>query len=193
MLSTIVFCDSEAGRAAEDGFDPVKTLVRTLGSLITANVEGLLRDVAIAGPPEFDLHIIADHAGCRLVEAGREEDWIRLALHSARGPDVLLLRSGRAPELGFIEEAGDFLMRRRGYALGGAKNGGEEPTARLRTASLRSAPESLVERLFPSLAPVAGLIAPRELCLQAPAGGFGALAQFVRPATILRTRARRIV
>jgi hypothetical protein len=172
MLSTVVFCDEDSDRRARD---LLENLVRTLGSLVSANVEGLLGDVAIAGPAGEGLGAIADHAGCALIEAPGEADWLRQAIEAARGPDLLLLRSGRAPEAGFIEEVGDFL-------LGG---GG-------RAARLRAAPEAFSERLFPGLAPVAGLIAPRASCLRAPSSRFRRLVDFIRPDATLRTRARRI-
>ena len=72
-----------------------------------------------------------------------------------------------------------------------SKDGGSN-TERDRAARLRAAPENLIERLFPGVAPLAGLIAPRDLCLRAPKGRFATLAHFVDPATTLRTRARRI-
>jgi len=174
MLSTIVFCADEADRRARD---PLETLARTLGSLVGANVEGLLGDVSIAGPADSGLGIVADHAGCALIEGACEEDWLGLALEAARGPDLLLLRSGRAPEAGFIEELSDFLA---------------DSSEGFRAARLRAAPETFYERLFPDRAPVAGLIAPREFCLRAPVSRFQTIVHFVRPAATLRARARRI-
>jgi hypothetical protein len=176
MLSTIVFCDDwPAGRP---GRDLAEVLARTLASLVTAKVEGLLGDVRIAGPARKGLGLVANHAGCALIEAENEMDWLFLALQAARGPDVFLLRCGRAPEAGFIEEAADFMAK---------ENGGET-----RQAHLRAAPESFLERVFPALAPVAGLIASRDLMLNAPRGGFQRLAGFVAASTAFHTRARRI-
>src|SRR5271156_3918363 len=109
MLSTIVFCeDWPAGRP---GRDLAEVLARTLASLVTAKVEGLLGDVRIAGPARKGLGLVANHAGCALIEAENEMDWLRLALQAARGSDVFLLRCGRAPEAGFIEEAADFMAK----------------------------------------------------------------------------------
>lgn len=161
--------------------DPVEVLVRTLSSLVKANIEGLLGDVAIAGPAEQGLDLVADHAGCGLIEAAGEGDWFRRAIEAARGPNVLLLRSGFAPQAGFIEEVGDFL------------NVCADPRSVCgQAALLRAAPESFIERLFPGAAPLAGLIAPRDRCLSTHAGRLAALARSVNPATTLRTRARRI-
>jgi hypothetical protein len=175
MLSTIVFCEDEPDPA---GCDRIESLARTLGSLIAAKVEGILRDVAIAGPRAQGLDALADHAGCGLIEAEAEAEWLRLAVEAARGPDLLLLRFGHAPEAGFIEEAGDFLAR-------GGRQGAH-------AARLHAAPDTIIERLFPDWAPLAGLIAPRALCLAAPSCRFRTLARSVRPAVTLRVRARRI-
>jgi len=176
MLSTIVFCEDWPAR--RPGRDLAEVLARTLASLVTAKVEGLLGDVRIAGPARNGLSDVANHAGCALIEAENETDCLFLALHAARGPDVFLLRCGRAPEAGFIEEAADFL----------AKNTND----RSRAAHLRAAPESFLERVFPALAPVAGLIANRDLMLRAPRGGFLNLAGFIAPSTAFHIRARRI-
>jgi hypothetical protein len=176
MLSTIVFCEDWSAR--RPGRDLAEVLARTLASLVTAKVEGLLGDVRIAGPARNGLSDVANQAGCALIEAENEMDWLSLALHAARGPDVFLLCYGRAPEAGFIEEAGDFL----------AKNTEDKS----RRARLRAAPESFLEWIFPPLAAIAGLIASRDLMLRAPRGGFINLAGFVAPATAFHTRARRI-
>jgi hypothetical protein len=143
MLSTIVFCeDWPAGRPRGD---LAEVLARTLASLVTAKVAGLLGDVRIAGPARKGLSLVANHAGCALIEAENEMDWLRFALQAARGPDVFLLRCGRAPEAGFIEEAADFLAA--------------DTKDQSRAACLRAAPESIFERIFLSLAP---LIASRH-------------------------------
>jgi hypothetical protein len=176
MLSTIVFCeDKPAGRP---GRDLAEVLARTLASLVTAKVEGLLGDVRIAGPAGNGLSLVANHAGCALIEAENEADWLGLGLQAARGPDVFLLRCGRAPEAGFIDEAADFVVA--------------DTKDQLRAACLRAAPESFFERIFPAAAPLAGLVAPRGLLLRAPRGGFAKLAGFVAPSTAFRARARRI-
>jgi hypothetical protein len=176
MLSTIVFCEDKP--ASAPGRDLAEVVARTLASLVTAKVAGLLGDVSIAGPAGNGLGVVANHAGCALVEAENEVAWLGLALQTARGPDVFLLRCGRAPEAGFIEEAGDFL----------AKNNKDKS----RAARLRAAPESFFERIFPAAAPLAGLIAPRRLLLRAPRGGFPKLARYIGPAATLQMRARRI-
>ncbi|MGH6831120.1 MAG: hypothetical protein ACREDG_08200, partial [Methylocella sp.] len=109
MLSTIVFCEDKP--ASAPGRDLAEVLARTLASLVTAKVAGLLGDVRIAGPAGKGLSLVANHAGCALIEAENETDWLCLALQAARGPNIFLLRCGRAPEAGFVEEAGDFLAK----------------------------------------------------------------------------------
>jgi hypothetical protein len=179
VLSAIVLCEEDRGRAYHHTGDPAEALVRSLTSLVRANVEGLLRDVVIAGPQGFGLGLIADHAGCHWVEAETEPLWLRRALELARGPDLLLLRSGHAPGQGFIEEVDDFLS---------GPNRGSLP----RTARLHTEPETFIERLFPRLAPIAGLIAPRDLCLGAPNGRFEILVRHVGKTTSFRACARRV-
>ena len=115
-------------------------------------MEGLLADVAIAGPVGQDLGLIADQAGSGLIEGATEAEWLRRAIEAARGPELFLLRSGFAPEAGFIEEASDFLR---------ARDAGDGRSAE--AALLRAAPETFVERLFPRAAPLAGLIAPNAI------------------------------
>jgi hypothetical protein len=131
MLSTIVFCEDKP--ASAPGRDLAEVLARTLASLVTAKVEGLLGDVRVAGPAEKGLGVVTNHAGCALIEAESEAEWIYLALQAARGPEVFLLRCGRAPEAGFIEEAADFLAA--------------NTKAQSRAACLRAAPESFLERM----------------------------------------------
>jgi hypothetical protein len=63
-----------------------EVLARTLASVVTAKVEGLLGDVRIAGPARKDLGVVANHAGCALIEAENETDWLGLALQAARAP-----------------------------------------------------------------------------------------------------------
>ena len=182
MLSAIVFCEN----AQQSGkIDAAEFLVRSLSSLIRANVEGLLGDVAIAGPLGQGLGLVADQASCSLFEAASEREWLRRAIEAARGPELFLLRSGFATQTGFIEEAGDFL-RARSASDPGSRN----------AALLRAEPETFIERLFPRTAPLAGLIAPRDRCVELSAkkstSQFTALARSFRSAAALRTNARRI-
>jgi hypothetical protein len=84
MLSTIVFCEDRP--ACPSGRDLAEVLARTLASLVTAKVEGLLGDVRVAGPAGNGLSLVANHAGCALIEAENETNWLHLAPEAARGP-----------------------------------------------------------------------------------------------------------
>lgn len=176
MLSTIVFCEDRPDILPGQSLAVV--LARTLANLVTAKIEGLLGDVRIAGPAGKDLGLLAHHAGCDLVEAENEAAWLGQALELVRQPDVFLLRCGRAADSGFVEEANDFLA---------AKGRGPR-----QAAALHASPESFIERLFPTRAPVAGLIAPRDLLLKTPRGGFGQLVRALAPASSFHSAARRI-
>jgi hypothetical protein len=173
MLSTIVFCED---RLVQTGGDSAVLLARTLAVLVSAKVCGVLCDVRIAGPARADLGLIASHAGCALVECDGEADRLRLSLEAARGPNIFLLRCGMAPEAGFIDEANDYLS-----------TGGSD-----RAAVMRETAGSLLERLFPSLAPVAAIIGSRDLMLRAPCSSFQKLSRNLGLAATFRTKARRI-
>jgi len=176
MLSIIVFCED---RPASPASRPVaELLARTLTSLVPAKIEGLPGEVRIAGPAGKDLSVLASHAGCGLIEADQEAAWLHLALQTARGRDVFLLRCGFAPESGLVGEASDYLI----------SHSEDQASA----ACLRAVPEGFLEQIFPALAPIAGLIASRDLMLRAPRGGFSKLTGFVAPVTTFHTRARRI-
>ncbi|HXW72008.1 MAG TPA: transposase [Methylocella sp.] len=176
MLSAIVFCEDQPGGFAAR--DPTELLARTLASLVPAAVEGLLTDVWIAGAGGQSLAVLANGAGCAFAEAEDEAGWIGSAARTARGPDIFLLRCGRAPQPDFIEEAKDFLIssRTNGHCA----------------AFLRTEPENLFERVVPRFAEVAGVIAPRSAVLAA-AGGFQKIVRFLGPSVTLQTRARRVV
>src|SRR5579885_1164592 len=138
MLSTIVFCEDRL--AAQIQARLAEVLARTLASLVTAKVEGILADVRIAGPAGAGLEAVANHAGCAFVEAAAEADWLRAALEAAKERLAFLLRCGFAPDPGFIEEAAEFLS----LLPKGAPS-----------MLLRAEPEAFLERLAPSLAPAA--------------------------------------
>ena len=158
------------------GLRPVspEAVVRTLTSLVPAAIEGLVRDVILAAPIGREgVRKIADHAGCDLIET-RDGRLVREGLEAARNPYVLLIRAGRAPEAGFIEELSDFL------------------SAGVRAAVMRDKPTTLVTRLFPGLAPIAALVASRDALLRAEAEDLALLARIARPELTLRCRARAV-
>jgi hypothetical protein len=174
MLSAIVFCEPLAPLRA-DAVSPPEILVRTLAALVAPAVAGLVRDVVIVGGNAYEPGIVAEHAGCAFIVAESLEAGLAEALLKARLPSVLVLRVGCVPPSEFIDEAGDLLRA--------------DPQA---AALLRARPERFAERIIPRLAPLAGLIAPRRICLDAPAGALRSLARHVHPRQTLRSRARRI-
>lgn len=172
MLSALVI--------ATDGKDaPVApdALVRTLAALVPAAIEGLVRDLTLAGLAGHDLASIADHAGCEFSESVAAGDVLSQGLKLVRGPHVFVLRAGHAPEAGFIEEIGDFLNR-----SGAAERG----------ALIRQKAESFLPTLLPALSPVVGLISSRQKLVDAKARDFSALVRHVKPQVTLRARGRRV-
>lgn len=172
MLSAIVL-------AADASQKPVSpdALVRTLAALVPAAIEGLVRDVTLAGLAGAELAEIADHAGCEFTESADPSMILAHALKRARGPNVFLLRAGRAPEAGFIDEFSDFLARSDAGARG---------------ALMREKPETFWTRTLPALSAPAGLIASRQRMMDAGRGDLAALVRALRPQVTLRVRGRRV-
>ncbi|MFO1114882.1 MAG: transposase [Beijerinckiaceae bacterium] len=150
--------------------------MRSLAVLVGAAVADLVRDAVIAGPAGVRLDRIADHAGCGLVEDDAPDRALGAALAMARCDHVLVLQGGYAPGLGFIDEATDWLAMR----------------GRHDAAALRAEPENLAQRLLPTLAPAAGVLARRSDCLALSASDLPGIARKLRART-LRSRARRLV
>jgi hypothetical protein len=172
MLSAIILAaDARLAPVAPDA------LVRTLAALVPAAIEGLVRDVTIAGLAGRELASIADHAGCELTEGDDPSLLVAQALKLARGPNVFLLRAGRAPEAGFIDEIGDFLARSDAGARG---------------ALMRETPETFLTRTIPALSPAVGLIASRQRMMDAKRADLAGLVRALRPAVTLRARGRRV-
>ena len=128
--------------------------------------ESIVRSLAVlVGAAVADLvrdAVIAGPAGVRLD---------RIADHAGCG-----LVAGYAPGLGFIDEATDWLAMR----------------GRHDAAALRAEPENLAQRLLPTLAPAAGVLARRSDCLALSASDLPGIARKLRART-LRSRARRLV
>ena len=172
MLSAIVLAADSRHKPASP-----EAMVRTLAALVPAAIEGLVRDVTLAGPAGSDLAAIADHAGCEFTECTDPGQIVAQALKLARGPVVFLLRAGRAPEAGFIDEIGDFLAR---------------SDAGQRGALMRDRPETFWTRTMPVLSPVVGLIAARQRMMEAGKGDLEGLVKALRPQVTLRARGRRV-
>ena len=172
MLSAIVIASRHAG----DIIRAQEAVVRSLGVLVGASVADLVRDACIAGPPGLRLETVADHAGCALVEHADAARALRGALAQARCDHVLVLDGGAAPAFGFLDELSDWLSARGAHAA----------------AAFRLEAETFSQRLFPSMAPVAGLVARKTDCLAVDGFDTPSLARRLRAKT-LRTRARRLV
>ena len=146
MLTAIVLDESDQNqklvhRAPEQA-------ARTLAFLVSAAVQGLIRDAVMIGAETPALRYVADYAGCTLVSESNPGKALSQALQLARGEHVFLLRAGYAAEPALIDEIRDFLEfgpgRQGAYGL------------------VREMPGGLVQRLFPATSPLAGLIAPRD-------------------------------
>ena len=169
MLSAIVLaCDASQPHPAEP-----EAVVASLAALVPAVIAGLVREASLAVTAgDAAMREIADHAGCRLVEAVAAADVLPAALAAARGPRVLVLRAGCVPEQGFAEELADFLR--------------SDPAD---CALLRQMPARGLARILPSLAPVAGLVGAQSAMLEAGRRSLADLARTLHPSRVFRCRA----
>ena len=167
MISAIVLARRE-GRPSED----VRELAaRSLSWLVSAVVQGVVRDVIVACPPSWPVDDIMGHAGCALVRAQREEDRLGEAAVGAKCPRVLVIEAGYQPEGPLIAEI-DAIERR---------------LAADAAALLLAIPSSVLQRLLPDRAPVLGVLAPRGWLLRENPT-FANLARRARHGVRLRTR-----
>ena len=167
MLSALVLYETHP--RARDAVEPV---ARTLAALVPAAMEGVLRDVVVAGPEAARLEAVADHAGCACVVAASGAEQLARGAAALRGTLAFVIRAGAIPETGFVADLDDLL-----------RDGG-------RAALMRLAPDSALQRLFPARAPLAAVVASRDLAASGRAADLMALARLVRPAPTLRSRAR---
>src|SRR5436305_15262028 len=105
MLTAIVLANSQekqglARRAPEEA-------ARTLAFLVSAAVQGLVRDAVLIGEDGAALGYVADYAGCTLVTESEPAKALGEALATARSEDVFLLRAGYAAEPPLIVEVRD--------------------------------------------------------------------------------------
>ena len=172
MLSAVVLAsDLSAQRSASS-----EAVVRSLSALVTAAIEGLVRDVTLACVGDNpDLRKIADHAGCEIAEAADPAGVIAAGLASARGDMLLILRAGYAPQAGFIEEIADMFGR----------------ATRPAALRFRAVPASFLTRLAPGFSPVRGLVANRAI-LDAASPDFATLVRRAGGAPTARTRLRPV-
>ncbi|MGA8171726.1 MAG: transposase [Methylocystis sp.] len=162
MLSVILLGYEAA--VAERGARRDERVLRSLASLVEGAVDGLVADVALAGPVGAGFAGIADEAGCLLIENDAPAPGLAEALAVARQPNVFLLLAGYAVDRGFIEEARDAL------AFGGLE----------RARVLRAAPGSLLTRLAPSLARPVGVIARKQSIERSAASDLAGLVRALR-------------
>jgi hypothetical protein len=143
MISALVL--SPSLRAAQPLPRAQEAVARSLGALVRAAVDGVLRDVVIVGPGGDDLAMLADHAGCAFVETGSTKEGLARAVGQMRANILFVLEGGYAPPNGFTDEVGDLLL-----------------AANFRGVLLRVAPDTLVTRLAPELARPVGALALRN-------------------------------
>lgn len=154
-----------------------EALARSLGSLVRATMEGVVRDAALIGRADDDLAGVADYAGCAYVEAATLAEGFARALSETRGEIVFVLEGGYATPTGFIEEASDLLLE--GATFSGAL--------------LRRAPYNLATRFAPSLAQPVGLLAQRAALRGAQPSDLAALIRATKPSRTLNSMAIRTV
>jgi len=172
MLSAVVIAADRGSPHAASS----EAVVRTLSALVTAAIEGLVRDVTLAaGEESLDLRKIADHAGCEIAMASDPAGAIAAGLASARGDLLLILRAGYAPQAGFIEEIADLFQR----------------ATRPNVLRFRAVPDSLLTRLAPGFSPVQGLVAKRAV-LDPKSPDFATLVSRAGAAPTARARLRRV-
>jgi hypothetical protein len=172
MLSAVVLAtDRSTPQSASS-----EAVVRTLSALVTAAIEGMVRDVTLAcAGDSADLRKIADHAGCEIAEAIDPAGVIAAGMASARGDMLLILRAGYAPQAGFIEEIADAFGR----------------VTRPNALRFRTVPKGFLTRLAPGFSPVQGLVAKRSV-LDAASPDLATLVRRAGAAPTARTRLRPV-
>jgi hypothetical protein len=177
MLTAIVLANPQekqelAQRAPEEA-------ARTLAFLVSAAVQGVVRDAVLIGEDSAALRYVADYAGCTLVSEPEPAKALAEALAAARSEHVFLLKAGYAAEPPLIDEIRDFLEFGRG----------REGLCGL----VRETPGGLVRRFLPGASPLAGLVARRDTCCSAKARDLTELARRLRPSVLLKAGARRLI
>ena len=145
-------------------------VARSLGWLIPAVIGGAVRDVVLAGPPRLNLDRLADRVGCELVQGSEP---FRAGVAACRCDAVLVLLAGYRPLGPLVEEL----------------EGWEEASAGA-TMRLAVVPQTLLQRLWPDLAPTIGILARKEACRAERS--FADLARRSRKATLFGTRVEPI-
>jgi glycosyltransferase involved in cell wall biosynthesis len=91
--------------------DSERTLPATLAALIPGSATGLVREVIVADGGSRDATaLVADAAGCRFIaEHGSRGARLKAAADLARGPWLLFVPPGIAPDIAWIEESTRFI------------------------------------------------------------------------------------
>lgn len=90
MISVLLLGFNPAGQGAAPG-----DAVRTLASFVPPTVDGLVRDLCLAGPAgDAALAQVADHAGCGYVRSANVAEALRLGGHGLRCSFVLVAGCG---------------------------------------------------------------------------------------------------
>jgi hypothetical protein len=177
MLTAIVLANSQEKQGLARGAP--EQAARTLAFLVSAAVQGLVRDAVLIGEDSAALRYVADYAGCTLVTESEPPKALSAALACARSEHVFLLKGGYAAEPPLLDEIRDFLEFGRG---------------RDRVCGLvREMPRGLVQRVLPAASPLAGLVAPRDKSRAANARDLADMARRLRPAVTFKAGARRLV
>jgi hypothetical protein len=171
MISVLLLAfDATGGAAAAPG-----DAVRTLAALVPATVEGVVRDVCLAGPDGAALAKIADYAGCSRAVGPDVTRALRAGAAILRSPQVLVMRAGAVIQRPVVEEVATLLPTL--------------DTDHRATYLLRADRRDLIGRLFPALAPAAALLCPRAWLLTAEATSLANLAGRAPHRRVFRTAA----
>jgi hypothetical protein len=177
MLTAIVLGESDQNQKLAHRVP--EQAARTLAFLVSAAVQGLIRDAVLIGEETPALRYVADYAGCTLVGESDPAKALAKALDLARGEHVFLLRAGYAAEPPLIDEIRDFLE------LG--------PSGQGACGLVREMADGFMQRIWPAMSPLAGLVAPWNRSRAARPRDLQHLARTLRPRVTLKTGARRIL
>jgi len=179
MLSAVIQTQDDPGH-----------LVQTLGSLVPAVAEGVVRDgFVLCESEKSDLEAVADAAGCTLVCA-KPGEAVRQAVRLARGDYLVFLPAGCVLESGWWVEAAGFMQKSRiGAAPGHAAFSWASPGWGVRARLAELARRGAV-RLTGRASPAQGMIVSKAIAMRSAANGRLAFPPVAsgRPA-LLRARA----
>ena len=175
MLSAFVLVDPTAPGFEEA--DRVRAIVKTLGALVELVVADIVADATVVTRPDAAIHGVEHSAGCTIVEDAHLGAGLARALPRARRETALVLTPAYAP-------AGTF---RAEIELAVSGEG-------LKALTLVAEPETFLQRMWPGIAPVTGLVATRTALVRAAQSTDGRLASLAKAlsARPMRTSALRL-